>query len=743
MSQTGYVAADMRVCRILFIAALLALIPTGFAGATDTWTQVVPGVQYLHRTTSTPWSIHALVVDVTNPHVRVGTLVKNETSGPDGGETVRGMASRHGALAAINADYFQFGTAQDHQPQGLALMDGLQVGGFVNGRLSWAMNGTTLESFMGVYASTFPYSVPSWMFNVASGGPRLVRNGMVAIENTSGLPDAYARNPRTALGISQDKTKLILAVVDGRLPGFSVGMTGPELGAFLIELGAWDGMGFDSGGSSTFYLGGSVVNTPSDGAERKVADAIAVWDTFDPGPNPTVALGTGFEGPDYQVGDISGQQGWSRAGTVTAVQAAHVHSGTQALELDQAYADKTYTSTNDKVQWIDFWAKRQTGQGGGLCYFGNSASSLLGTVAFLNGGGINYWNSNGVGGGAYSYMTSYSLGQWYRISIRIDYNVKRYNVYVDGRQYAIGVLPQDASAANGPLGFIRFQDYGVGSFFVDDVYVGNTRFDFPRVEPDAGSVPLHGYRPFVLKNGTAAAWEILDERDPGNAAAPAGTVATIDAAGLVTARGLGSFVVQATDAVGKKDKTSRITVTNSISTGQARALPDASSLTIGSAVVTASFPDHYYVEQPDRAAGLRVNSPIQVAIGERMSLQGVLQTVNEERVLVAQWSSHGPTGDPLVPLLMTNREAVNGLDGLGAAGLLVGVSGKVTRIESDHFFISDGSVPGDGLAVTTPAGYTPGAGLFVAVDGPLGTVLDGGGYVPSVKPVSASNIHEL
>lgn len=719
-----------------------ALALASAACATDTWTDIVPGVRRLHRVTATPWNINALVVDVTNPHVRVGTLLKNENPGPDGGETVSGMASRHSALAAINCDYFQFGTAQDHQPQGLAIADGTQVGGFVNGRLSWVMNGTTLESFLGVYATSFPYTPPSWIFNAVSGGPRLVRNGMVSIENTTGLPDAYARNPRTALGISQDKTKLILAVVDGRQPGFSIGMTGPELGNFLIELGAWDAMGFDSGGSSTFFLGGSVLNNPSDGSERKVADALAVWDTFDQGANPTVAVGTGFEAPDYRAGNISGQQGWNRAGTVTSIQSTHVHSGSQALELDSAYVDRTFTTTTDKVQWVDFWAKRQTGQGGGLCYFGSSPTSLFGTVAFWNGGGINYWASNGVGGGIYTYMTSYNLGQWYHISIRLDYNVNRFNVYVDGKQYVVGALPQDASSTSSPLSFIRFQDYGVGSFFVDDVYVGNTRFDFPRVEPDSGSVPLNGYRAFTLKNATASAWQILDERTPANAPAPTGSVATIDANGMVTTHQLGSFIVRATDSVGKQDSTSRITVTDSVDLSAARGLPDGSSVSIGSAVVTSVFNDHFYIEQADRAAGMKVNEAAVLAEGDRVSLQGVVQNINGEATLTPQWLSRGPAGSALQPLKMTNGEAVNILAGVNTSGLLAGVWGVVTRIEAGYFFITDGSLPGDGLAVVTPSGYAPAGGQFLLITGPLGTVLDSGNYVPAAKPVTPASITE-
>jgi hypothetical protein len=46
------------------------------------------------------------------------------------------------------------------------------------------------------------------------------------------------RNPRTAAGVSEDGTKLILAVIDGRQPGWSDGVTLPELADLMIQHGA-------------------------------------------------------------------------------------------------------------------------------------------------------------------------------------------------------------------------------------------------------------------------------------------------------------------------------------------------------------------------------------------------------------------------------------------------------------------------------------------------------------------------
>jgi hypothetical protein len=78
--------------------------------------------------------------------------------------------------------------------------------------------------------------------------------------------------------------------VDGRQPNFSIGLTRPELASYMQWLGSFQAMAFDSGGSATMVarLPGSpgpvVVNSPSDGRERPVANALLVYSTSVPGP---------------------------------------------------------------------------------------------------------------------------------------------------------------------------------------------------------------------------------------------------------------------------------------------------------------------------------------------------------------------------------------------------------------------------------------------------------------------------
>ena len=72
------------------------------------------------------------------------------------------------------------------------------------------------------------------------------------------------RAPRSGVGQLADG-RIILVAVDGRQPGYSVGMTNFELAQALVRLGAVTGMALDSGGSTTMAFDGTLLNRPSDG----------------------------------------------------------------------------------------------------------------------------------------------------------------------------------------------------------------------------------------------------------------------------------------------------------------------------------------------------------------------------------------------------------------------------------------------------------------------------------------------
>ena len=108
-----------------------------------------------------------------------------------------------------------------------------------------------------------------------SGIPTLLKNRRVVDFPSEGLNGLlHPRNPRTAAGFN--KKYFYLVAVDGRQET-SRGLTLPELAEFMrAELGCTDALNLDGGGSTTFWLGGKILNSPSDGAPRPLGDAIFI-----------------------------------------------------------------------------------------------------------------------------------------------------------------------------------------------------------------------------------------------------------------------------------------------------------------------------------------------------------------------------------------------------------------------------------------------------------------------------------
>ncbi|RCG32433.1 phosphodiester glycosidase family protein [Sphaerisporangium album] len=115
--------------------------------------------------------------------------------------------------------------------------------------------------------------------SIIGGGVGLVRDGT---EHVTAKADGHAnvnmilrRHPRTLAGVTKSG-RLILAVVDGRKPGVTVGASMVEAAQLMLWLGARQAINLDGGGSSAMVVNGKVVNHPSDGTERGVGDALLV-----------------------------------------------------------------------------------------------------------------------------------------------------------------------------------------------------------------------------------------------------------------------------------------------------------------------------------------------------------------------------------------------------------------------------------------------------------------------------------
>lgn len=106
------------------------------------------------------------------------------------------------------------------------------------------------------------------------GGPALLKDGQ-----PTQFQSSDARHPRSAIG--WNARHFFLVQVDGRQPGVSVGMSLSELATHMARLGCTDALNLDGGGSSTLWARGQVMNTPCEGSERPMGNALLI--TLGPG----------------------------------------------------------------------------------------------------------------------------------------------------------------------------------------------------------------------------------------------------------------------------------------------------------------------------------------------------------------------------------------------------------------------------------------------------------------------------
>lgn len=214
---------------------------------------------------------HGFMLEVKDP-----TRVKIATA-PDlqlKGETTSNIALENNAVAAINAGGFDdpSGTGTGRLPYGVIIHDGQFLeGGDIKGPVQ--LVGLTADGAL--VAGNYTVQEMKDM-NVTEGvtfGPPLILNGQKMITSGDG---GWGVGPRTAIGQRRDGTILML-VVDGRQPGYSLGATLRDVQDILYEQGAYVAANLDGGSSSTMFYNGKVINKPCDLlGERMIPTAFIV-----------------------------------------------------------------------------------------------------------------------------------------------------------------------------------------------------------------------------------------------------------------------------------------------------------------------------------------------------------------------------------------------------------------------------------------------------------------------------------
>ncbi len=115
------------------------------------------------------------------------------------------------------------------------------------------------------------------VLDAVGGAPLMIQDGQILGECNSGC----GSQPRTGIGVTAGG-KILMVVVDGRQPRWSVGPTLDQFAHIMRDLGAVNALNLDGGGSTEMVVEGEVVNHPSDRRQRQLSNAILVL----PGPDP-------------------------------------------------------------------------------------------------------------------------------------------------------------------------------------------------------------------------------------------------------------------------------------------------------------------------------------------------------------------------------------------------------------------------------------------------------------------------
>jgi len=142
-------------------------------------------------------------------------------------------------------------------------------------------------------------SNPDWnkIRTSVAGASILLKDGNIPSKFSYDIPSISNANPRTMVGSTKDGKQLILVTVDGR-QNASIGLNQRDSAELMLQLGAYNALNLDGGGSTTMITRTpgtnnlNLSNVPSDGSMRAVSTAIGVFSIAPPSELNTLIIDT-------------------------------------------------------------------------------------------------------------------------------------------------------------------------------------------------------------------------------------------------------------------------------------------------------------------------------------------------------------------------------------------------------------------------------------------------------------------
>lgn len=174
------------------------------------------------------------------------------------GQMLESMAQYYKTKVAINASGFQdfdlYGNGA--VAAGTSILDGKVISGSTNAKAK--LIGFNYNHVLMLMNATASEAIAAGMRDAVEFGPFLIVNGKPAEMKGNG---GWGIAPRTA--IAQRKDGIVLfVVIDGRQPGYSLGIDMKELTNILLRYRAYNAANLDGGASSSLNIEGKLYSKP-------------------------------------------------------------------------------------------------------------------------------------------------------------------------------------------------------------------------------------------------------------------------------------------------------------------------------------------------------------------------------------------------------------------------------------------------------------------------------------------------
>ncbi|MDD3392175.1 MAG: phosphodiester glycosidase family protein [Bacilli bacterium] len=173
------------------------------------------------------------------------------------GQRLTTLVENNDAIIGINASGFDDPNESGNggSPLGVVIKDGQIIWNKDNGKV---ISGFNYDNVLVITNESAEEAIASGMKDAMQFGPALIVNGTSAtIRGNGGL----GIHPRTVLAQRKDGIVLFM-VVDGRQPGYSIGIDINEMIRVLENYGAYNAVNMDGGASSTLVVNGNLYNKP-------------------------------------------------------------------------------------------------------------------------------------------------------------------------------------------------------------------------------------------------------------------------------------------------------------------------------------------------------------------------------------------------------------------------------------------------------------------------------------------------